>query len=231
MKNFPLVSVIIIVKNGERFIRDALKSVYNQTYKQFEVIIIDGNSQDDTLSIVHEFEPDKIISQKGNGVSDAYNTGIKAASADIVSFLSSDDIWMTNKLADHLEYMVNNPKIMFTNSMIEYFLEPGSEIPSSFRKELLDKAYPARIMENLVAKKDVFETVGWFNTKLSTAEDVDWFSRAQDLKVSSHMLEKVLLKKRIHSRNTSMNTSVNNKNLMMVLRNAMKRKKDSSHTH
>lgn len=223
-EELPLVSVIMVVKNGERFIREALESIYNQVYPHFEVIVVDGHSTDQTLSIVHEFNPVSIIEQKGGGISDAYNTGIKAANADILAFLSSDDIWMPHKLATHLVYMMENPEIMFTNSLIEYFLESGSEIPRGFRKELLTGSHPARIMENLVIRKEVFEKVGLFNTELSTAEDVDWYSRAHDLDVSNYLLDEVLLKKRIHGHNTSMNTTVNNKNLMKVLRSSLKRK-------
>jgi glycosyltransferase involved in cell wall biosynthesis len=227
MKNLPLVSVITIVKNGEQFIKDALTSIYNQDYPHFEVIVVDGHSTDQTLSIVNKFNPITIIKQKGVGVSDAYNTGIKAANADILAFLSSDDIWMPNKLAAHVGYMMDNPEIMFTNSLIEYFLEPGSEIPRGFRKELLNDSHPARIMETLVVRKEIFKKVGLFNTELSTAEDIDWYSRAQDFGVSNHLLDEILLKKRIHGHNTSMNTSVNNKNLMKVLRSIVKRKTES----
>lgn len=227
MKNLPLISIIVIVRNGERFVKDALLSIYNQNYPHFEVIVVDGHSTDQTLSIVNEFNPITIIEQEGAGISDAYNTGIKTADAPILAFLSSDDIWMPNKLAIHAEYMMNNPEIMFTNSLIKYFLEPGSEIPRGFRIELLEGSHPARIMENLVVRKEAFEKVGLFNTELSTAEDVDWYSRAQDLGVSNHLIDEVLLKKRIHGYNTSMNTAVNNMNLMKVLRSTLKRKRAS----
>ncbi len=223
-EKLPPVSVIMIVKNGERFIRDALKSVYNQNYSTFEVIVVDGSSADNTLSIVNEFEPDRIIHQEGEGISDAYNTGIKAAKTEFVSFLSADDLWATDKLRTQMKFMVNHPEIMFTNSLIEYFTEPGSTIPNGFRKNLLDGPKPARIMENFVARKEVFEEVGFFNTDLSTAEDVDWFSRAQDRNILNRVLNKVLLKKRIHDRNTSMNVKKNNINLMKVLRNTVRRK-------
>lgn len=225
MKDYlPLVSVIMAVKNGERFVREALTSIYNQTYQPFEVIVVDGHSEDNTLSIVNDFEPDRIIQQKGEGISDAYNTGIKAANAEFISFLSSDDLWTPKKLHTQIEFMTNHREIMYTNSLIEFFLEPGSAIPHGFRRTLLDGPQPAKIMENFVGRKEVFKKVGFFNTELSTAEDVDWFSRAQDLKIKSCIVKKVLLKKRIHERNISMNVTQNNINLMKVLRNTVRRK-------
>jgi len=80
-------------------------------------------------------------------------------------------------------------------------------------------------METLVARKTVFEKVGYFNNALHTAEDVDWYSRAADMKIPSMMLPEVLLNKRIHGSNISMEIEKNNSNLMLALRDAVKRKK------
>lgn len=224
-EKLPLVSVIMVVKNGEQYVQQALDSIYNQEYPLFEVIVVDGKSEDNTMSIVNEFEPDKIITQSGEGISDAYNTGIQAANAMFISFLSSDDIWMPEKLNNQIKYMLYHKEVMYTNSLIEYFLEPGSDIPTGFRRNLLGRPHPARIMENFVAKKEVFDKVGFFNLELSTAEDVDWFSRAQDLNIEGHILNEVLLKKRIHGKNVSLEVEKNNKNLMKVLREAVQRKR------
>lgn len=224
------MSVIIVVKNGERFIRSALESVFAQDYQNFEVIVVDGRSEDKTLSIVREFNPVHIIIQNDTGIADAYNLGVQSAIGEFISFLSSDDIWLPGKISTHIQYMMNHPEILFTNSLVEFFPEPGEDIPADFRKELLIGSHPARIMENLVARRQVFEKLGLFNPELRTAEDVDWYSRAQDLKIPSYILEKVLLRKRIHNSNASMNAEMNNKNLMIVLRKALHRKKVSSDT-
>lgn len=224
-EKLPFVSVIMVVKNGEQYVRDALESIYNQDYPEFEVIVVDGRSEDNTISIVNEYNPDKIIIQNGEGISDAYNTGIQAANAEYLSFLSSDDLWMHDKLKSQIEYMINHQKVMFTNSLIEYFLEPGSGIPIGFRRNLLGRPHPARIMENFVVKKEVFKKVGFFNSDLSTAEDVDWFSRAQHLNIQNYIVEKVLLKKRIHGKNISLDAEKNSKNLIKVLRKAVQRKR------
>lgn len=226
-KERPLVSVVIVVKNGERFIRNALESVFAQHYQNFEVIVVDGRSDDHTLSIVHEYNPAQVIIQNDTGIADAYNVGIQAARAEFISFLSSDDIWLPEKLSSQIHFMLNHPDVLFTNSLVEFFLEPGDPIPADFRKELLVGSHPARIMENLVARRQVFEKVGLFNTDLRTAEDVDWYSRAHYLHISSFTIEKVLLKKRIHNSNSSINAEMNNKNLMIVLQKAIQRKREA----
>ncbi|MCP4296667.1 MAG: hypothetical protein GY786_13770 [Proteobacteria bacterium] len=122
--------------------------------------------------------------------------------------------------------MQEHPEIQYANTRIAYFLEPGSGTPAGFRKEWLQGSHPARIMETLVARKEVFEKVGFFNTSLSTAEDVDWYSRASGLKIPAFMLPQVLLRKRVHDRNASMEVDKNNQNLLKALREAVKRNKN-----
>jgi glycosyltransferase involved in cell wall biosynthesis len=218
----------MIVQNGERFIRQALDSIFEQSYSPLEIIVVHGESQDKTLDIISEYPDITLIQQKGKGVSDAYNTGIKAARADFVSFLSYDDIWTPDKLSSQMHYMLLHSDIMFTNCLTRYFLEPGIEIPEGIRKQWLTGTHPARIMETLVARKKVFELVGYFNPSLRTAEDVDWYSRASDLKIPTWMLPEALLRKRIHGKNTSMQLEQNNKNLLTALREAVMRKKQTN---
>lgn len=227
MKN-PLVTVIMIVKNGERFIKEALQSVFAQNYRPIEILVIDGKSTDKTCEIANSFEEIRILTQQDFGVSDAYNQGINDASGEFVAFLSHDDIWTSDKLSVQIKYMNEHPQLLYTNAHIEYFIEPGSGIPDGFRKEWLHGPLPARIMETLVARKQVFEKVGVFNTSLNTAEDVDWYSRAASMEIPTYMIEKVLLHKRVHDRNVSMEVDKNNQNLLMALRYAVKRKKSNS---
>jgi len=226
--NQPLVSVIMIVQNGERFIRQALKSIFDQDYQRREIIVVHGKSYDATLDILHQHDGLTVIQQEKPGISEAYNMGIKAANGDHISFLSFDDIWTPDKLTTQIAYLEEHPKIMFTNCHTTYFLEPGNTKPEGIRQQWLEGSHPARIMETLVARKKVFDVVGYFNPALTTAEDVDWYNRAAHLKVPSFMIEKVLLNKRIHGKNSSMQVNQNNKNLLFALREAVKRKKSSS---
>lgn len=215
----------MIVKNGEKFIKQALESIFNQDYRPIEIIVVLGNSTDRTSEILKEYGDIRIIQQEGQGVADAYNIGIQAAKGDFVAFLSSDDLWTSDKLSVQSEYLMKNPSVSFVNCFIDYFLEPGIAIPYGFRKELLTGSHPARIMETLFARKTVFEVIGFFNNKLSTAEDVDWYCRAVDLKINSFIIPEVLLKKRIHNQNISMKVDENTKNLMFALKESVKRKK------
>lgn len=225
MKNQSVsVTAIMVVKNGEKFMQQAIHSVLNQEIQPDEFIAVLGNSTDRTLEILNQFPAIKIIQQNGEGISNAYNTGIKKASGDLICFISHDDIWTPDKLKIQKGFMVENPGIKFSNCHVEYFLEPGYAKPTGMREMWLKKPQPAKIMETLMARKEVFILAGLYNETLRTAEDVDWFARAADMKIPSEILPRVLLKKRLHGSNISMEINSNNQNLLKALRASVKRK-------
>ena len=121
--------------------------------------------------------------------------------------------------------MVQHPDIQYTIANFKYFLEQGCTPPAGFRKELLEGNHVGRIIQTLVARRTVFDKVGFFDTALSTAEDVDWFSRAGDQQVPMAVLPQVLLYKRVHNKNISLNVDKNNANLLKALRQSVQRKK------
>src|SRR5438445_513802 len=88
------ISIITVSYNSATTIRDTLSCIAAQDYPEIEHIIIDGQSSDDTLDIVNEFpHVSKIVSEKDNGLYDAMNKGVKAATGDIIGILNSDDIY------------------------------------------------------------------------------------------------------------------------------------------
>jgi glycosyltransferase involved in cell wall biosynthesis len=220
----PLVSVIIAVKNGERFLASALNSVLEQDYRPIEMIVVDGQSTDKTAQIAQSFAQVRYIQQVNKGVSDAYNVGIDAAKGELVAFLSHDDLWTPDKLSVQVNYLIDHPKVQYTIAKVKFFLEPGHSPPSGFRKELLENDHIGRIMETLVVRKSLFDVIGKFRTDLTTAEDVDWYARANDQGIPMAIVPKVLLHKRVHDANLSLYTLENNRNLLKALRKSIKRK-------
>jgi glycosyltransferase involved in cell wall biosynthesis len=224
MKN-PLVSAIISVKNGEQFLAQAIESVLAQDYEPFELLIILGESVDKTEDIARSYEKAQCIIQSGKGIANANNTGIQYASGSLVAFLSHDDMWKPEKLSTQVKFMMEHPEYEYTTARVKFFLEPGRNIPSGFRKELLDGDHVGHIMETLMAKKTLFSKVGYFDTELKISEDVDWFSRAIDMKIPTAVVPEVLLLKRVHDTNVSISTSQDNEYLLETVRRAILRKK------
>jgi glycosyltransferase involved in cell wall biosynthesis len=222
--NLPSISVVIAVRNGERFLRDCIQSVLAQTLNPSEIILIDGHSTDSTSDIAQSFPQVRHIVQSTLGISAAYNEGIQNASGDIIAFISHDDLWTTDKLATQVNWMVEHPQLMYTTAHAKFFLEPGIRPPSGFRPELLIGDHRADIMETLVAHRSAFDLIGLFNTELALAADVEWFAKARDAHVAADCLPQVLLHKRIHDSNSS-NNDPESKELLAVMRKSIERKR------
>ena len=119
-KNFK-ISVITVTKNSEKFLEENINSLKNQTYKNFEHIIIDGNSTDRTVEIIKK-NKDKIdywVSEPDEGLYDAMNKGIKACTGDIIGILNSDDIYFPEALKFVNQYFTEQENLDFLFGTVE----------------------------------------------------------------------------------------------------------------
>ncbi len=135
----PLVSVIIPYFKKKNYIKDAVKSVLNQTFKNIEIIIIyDDENLSDYYYLIDEYKNIKNIkilkNIKNIGAGLSRNVGIKKSNGEIIAFLDSDDIWLSNKLEDQLDFMVKN-SYEFTFSNYEKKLLNGSTLKVVAQKE------------------------------------------------------------------------------------------------
>jgi len=196
LENNPKVSVIIPVFNSEKYIENALLSVLKQTYKNFEIIIIDDGSNDNTLDVIHEiknrFNENRIIilEQNHRGCGAARNLGIRHAKADLIAFLDSDDIWFADKLERTIAVFNSRADVnLVSHDLIRVY--------SNGYKEMffLHKRYNPKIdyfvniyMSNCLVtstvtlKKSVLLKNECFNEYLHPAEDYDFW-----LKISSRI--------------------------------------------
>jgi len=220
------VSVIVAVKNGARFLRAAIDSVLAQDLRPVEVVVVDGGSADDSAAIAGSYPAVRVVPQAGTGVASAYNTGIEVTRGDMLAFLSADDLWTPDKLSAQVGFLRPRPQVQYVTARLRFFLEPGCAAPPAFKRDLLEGDHVGHIMETLLARRSVFDLVGRFDSRLSTAEDVDWFSRAHDLGVRTAVVERVLLHKRVHDANLSLTDAASNRNLLEVVRRSLARKRE-----
>lgn len=122
----PLVSVVIPMYNGERFIAEAIDSVMQQTYQSFEIVVVDDGSQDDSKAVVSRYLADgrvKLVEHAANkGIPAARNTGIRASSGEFIAFLDQDDLWMAEKLELQVRAFQTGPDdlgLVFGNLLVE----------------------------------------------------------------------------------------------------------------
>lgn len=181
MKELPLVSVIIPCFNSEKWLSETLSSVFNQTYTNIEVIVVDDGSIDNTKKIVLNHSK-KIFYyyQKNKGPSAARNLGIKKSKGEYIAFLDSDDLWEKNKLSKQISYLENNKDVHLVFSNVTIMNEKGdrlyihsNEVPSE-RKEIIKKFFMGQITMNtptIVARKDSVLNIGGFDEELPLRED------------------------------------------------------------
>lgn len=122
----PKFSIIIPVYNVEKYLKKCLDSVFNQTYKDYEVIVVNDGTKDSSMDIVKDYNV-KVINQKNQGLSAARNAGVKVATGDYLIFLDSDDYWEKNLLKELSKSLKNNPDLV--RFQINEVYEDGRVIP------------------------------------------------------------------------------------------------------
>ena len=200
-----LVSIITVCYNSEKFIKSAIESVINQTYKNIEYIIIDGGSTDNTLKIIDKYKPSisKVISEHDNGIYDAMNKGISNATGDIICFLNSDDFYINNKVVSKLVNVFESKDIDCVFADINYVsqVEPKKIVrkweTGVFRKGSFAKGWhPAH--PTFVVKKDVYNKYGCFNLQFKLAADFELMLRfLEKYKISNFYLPEALINMRL----------------------------------
>ena len=220
------VSVILAVRNGEQYLATALDSVFAQDLPAAEVIVVDGQSTDSTAATARSYPGVRYLWQEGRGVADAWNTGIAAATGELIAFMSHDDLWLPQKLSHQVKFMQDHPDLQYTITLVRYFLQEGQTPPPGFRRELLSAEPAGLCMETLMARRSVFDRIGGFDESFQpVGEDTDWFARAIDSGIQMAVVPEVLLEKRVHNEST-VATSMQQQNRLLrrAVRSAIDRK-------
>ena len=108
------ISAVIAVRNGEKYLLRALRSVIAQTCPPQEILVVDGESTDGSRQIAESIGGVRVITQTGRGIADAYNCGIASSTGDLVTFLSCDDEWTPDKLQVQSDHMKANARLLYT---------------------------------------------------------------------------------------------------------------------
>lgn len=182
----PLISVIIPAYNNEKTIREAIESVLNQTFSDFELIVINDSSNDSTLEIVSSIQDSriKIFSYPNAGVSASRNRGFKLAAGNFISFLDADDLWMSDKLEAQLKALQSNPQAALAYSWNDRIDESGQFLSKGNYKNFSGNVYEQLVVQNFLEtasnpliRAEALKAVGDFDPTLTPAEDWDMYLR------------------------------------------------------
>lgn len=182
------ISIITATYNSGKTIKDTLSSVLNQSYKNYELIIKDGGSNDNTVEICREYENLfegrlKVISEPDKGIYDAMNRGIDNASGDIVGILNSDDFYTSDDILDRIakEFSANKDLDAIYGDI--HFVSPDNLTKctryyssSYFRPSLLRFGFmPAH--PSFYVRKEVYDKYGLYDLQFRTSSDFEWIVR------------------------------------------------------
>ena len=173
----PLISIITVCYNSENSIAKTIESIISQRYKNIEFIIVDGKSQDKTLSIINNYKSkiSKIISEKDDGIYDAFNKGLKLASGDLIGFVNSDDVLTPESLEILVKYYNNYPKKdFFFGAVKKHWGVLHGYKPWKIN---FTWGFYSSHSTGFFIKKDAAKIVGTYNTKYKYSADYDYFYR------------------------------------------------------
>lgn len=229
IKSRPLISVIIPVYNGAKFLSEAVACVLAQNYPALEIIIVDDGSTDQIQEVIAQLSADvRFFHQDNEGPSSARNRGIKDASGDFIAFLDVDDLWPENNLECLMDNLLSNPEldvvhgyaqVMNYNKILKVYEYIGNP-KESFSYYIGAGLYRYR----------AFERIGLFDTELKFAEDTDWFNRATEAKLCIERLQNVTLNVRRHGGNMTAGKSLLELNALRVFKKALDRKRSALKT-
>jgi glycosyltransferase involved in cell wall biosynthesis len=218
-----LVSVIIPVYKAERYIATTLQSVLDQTYQNFELLIIDDGSPDRSIEICQQFidRRIKIICQENRGVAAARNHGIRAAQGEYIAFLDADDIWLPTKIEKHIHHLENSPSVGISYSY-STLIDATDKPLGLYQLPQTNNITPVNFLlrdpigsgSNLIARKAVLEAIKFSaeidgtitqcyfdeDRQLNPSEDTEcWLRMSIKSELKFEGIPEVLIQYRLHS--------------------------------
>jgi len=180
----PLVTVIIPTYNRGWILKEAIDSVLSQDFEDFELIVVDDGSTDNTRDILDGYACDIIVLRQDNrGVSAARNAGIASASGRFIAFLDSDDLWLPGKLASQVDFFNSNPEALICQTE-ELWIRNGKRVnPKNRHKKfsgmIFKHSLPLCIVSPsaVMLKKSLLNKTGVFDESLPACEDYDLWLR------------------------------------------------------
>jgi len=183
MKN-DFITVVIPTYNRATFLKDAIDSVLAQTFLDFELIVVDDGSTDDTPKLLSSYNNKvRVITQTNQGPSAARNRGIEAAKGKWIAFLDSDDVWKPDKLKKQVRFITDHPDTKICQTE-EVWIRNGKRVNPRKKHEMhsgwiYEKCLPLCIVSpsSVMIHQDVFEKVGLFDETMPACEDYDLWLR------------------------------------------------------
>ncbi len=199
----PLISCIVPVFNGERYIAEALDSILAQSYRPIEIVVADDGSTDGTHDLVATYgELVRFESQPTSGPAATRNFGLRQAKGEFVAFLDPDDLWHPEKLALQMTRFENRKDldVCVTHAELLWSEELQREA-EYYKNHPRGRVVPGYATTTLLARKTLMEQIGPFCTDLWLSDATEWFLRAREQGITIELMPQALTYHRMHTTN------------------------------
>ena len=208
----PTVSVIVTVYNGVRFLGACLDSIFAQTYRDFEVIVVDDGSWEDAASVCADYDV-RFVRQENQGVSAARNTGLGLARGRFIALMDHDDCWYPDRLRRGLDALEADPALLMVYSEMDEIDAAGEVVMHQFLKHYIS-GHPKQSLEQCLSadmniypsavllRREIYDELGGFDPRLQGYEDDDYFIRIYERGPICY-IEEPLVQWRWHGNNDS----------------------------
>lgn len=222
------VSVVIPVRNGARYLAQAIDSVLAQTRAALEVIVVDDGSTDETPAVAQRYGSSvRYVCQQTAGAAAARNHGVSLAAGDMLAFLDADDMWQPQKLALQLTVLETRPSIDIVFCHAEQFISEDAQRHANPIPERL-RILPAQVAGGMLVRRKSFDVVGAFDSTYTRTDIVDWIARANHAGLKLVVLPQVLLRRRWHDNNLGVTARDQVTDYTRVVKAALDRRRASS---
>jgi len=226
--NNSLVSVIIPVYNGERYLAEAIESVSAQTYRPIEIIVVDDGSTDNSADVAKSFTNFQVryCYQTNSGQGAARNRGVDLARGSFLAFLDADDVWLADKLTSQMMAFENNPDLDMVFGHVSQFHSPEIDVHLKAKMNREEQRMSGYFAGTMLIKRESFLRIGPFATHWRIGEFIDWYSKAMEKGLKNFILPKVVMRRRIHSANMGIRERSSQTDYVRILKAALDRRRE-----
>lgn len=204
----PTISVILAVHNGMPYLKDAIKSILTQTYRDFEFIVIDDASSDESYKYLKNLKDKRIVlikNLRNLGLAASLNKGLEKSRGAFIARMDADDVSLPERFEKQIKFLNAHPKIAICGTWAKLIDDKG-KTPSLVTKPIDDARIkkenfwiPALIHPTWMVRKEVFEKIGRYDPKYDMIEDLEFLNRAKSFKMAN-IGEPLLLWRSIQNR-------------------------------
>ena len=222
-----LVTCVVPVYDGERFLAEALDSALAQDYEPMEIVVVDDGSTDGTPDVAAGYgDRIRYLRQENAGPSAARNRGLEASRGEFVSFLDADDLWVPGKTTLQVETLRERPGLDWCVGHIrDFFMPERQEEAEEHGDHPFHRQRPGFSPCTLLARRDLFEEIGGFDPELRHGEDTDWFLRALARDGEYEILPDLLVERRLHGENATLDVPPSRVRLLHLLKGQLDRRR------